>query len=79
MHGIWQDLRYGVRGLRKQPSFTLLAILALALGIGAATTIFSAIHGVLLDPFPYTDANRVTRCGCGSTASIPRSWAAVSP
>ena len=47
--------------LRKQPSFTLLAILALALGIGAATTIFSAIHGVLLDPFPYTNADRVVQ------------------
>jgi putative ABC transport system permease protein len=61
MHGIWQDIRYGLRGLRKQPSFTLLAMLALALGIGAATTIFSAIHGVLLDPFPYTDAERVVQ------------------
>src|SRR5215831_10661972 len=61
MHGIWQDLRYGLRGLRKQPSFTLLAVLALALGIGAATSIFSAIHGVLLDPFPYTNADRVVQ------------------
>src|SRR5204863_5674429 len=61
MHGIWQDLRYGLRGLRKRPSFTLLAVLALALGIGAATTIFSAIHGVLLDPFPYTNAERVVQ------------------
>lgn len=58
---MWQDLRYGLRGLRNQPGFTLLAILALALGIGAATTIFSAIQNVLLDPFPYTDANRVVQ------------------
>ena len=59
MHPIVQDLRYAIRGLRSQPSFALLAILALALGIGATTTIFSAIYGVLLNPFPYTDANRI--------------------
>jgi len=61
MISVWQDLRYGLRGLRKQPSFTLLALLALALGIGAATTIFSAIQNVLLDPFPYTNAERVVQ------------------
>ena len=59
MHWIWKDLQYGLRGLRKQPSFTCLAALALALGIGAATTIFSVIQNVLLDPFPYTDARSV--------------------
>jgi predicted permease len=59
MHWLLQDLRYALRGLRHQPSFAFLAILALALGIGASTTIFSAIYGVLLDPFPYTDANRI--------------------
>src|SRR5260370_13196281 len=59
MHGIWRDLLYGVRGLRKQPGFTLLAVLAPSLGIGAATTIFSVIQNVLLDPFPYKGANRV--------------------
>ena len=59
MDWIWQDLRYGFRSLRNQPGFTALAVLALALGIGAATTIFSVIQNVLLDPFPYTDAERV--------------------
>lgn len=59
MHWILQDLRDAFRGLRKQPSFAFLAILALALGIGASTTIFSAIYGVLLNPFPYTNANRI--------------------
>ncbi len=59
MTSIWQDLRYGLRGLRKQPGFTILAILALALGIGSATTIFSVIDNVLLDPFPYRDAPRI--------------------
>jgi putative ABC transport system permease protein len=59
MRSLWQDFRYGLRGLRNRPGFALLAILTLALGIGAATTIFSVIQNVLLDPFPYTDAERV--------------------
>src|SRR5262245_9470271 len=59
MRTIWQDLVYGLRGMRKQPAFAGLAVLALALGIGAATTIFSVIQNVLLDPFPYTNAERV--------------------
>lgn len=59
MQTMLQDFRYGLRGLRKQPAFSLLAILTLALGIGSATTIFSAIQNILLDPFPYTDAQRV--------------------
>ena len=59
MNSIWQDLRYGLRGLRKQPGFAVLAILALALGIGSVTTIFSVVDNVLLDPFPYKDAGRI--------------------
>ena len=59
MRRFWRDLRYGARGLRNQPGFAAIAILTLALGIGAATTIFSVIYNVLLDPFPYTDAKRV--------------------
>ena len=59
MNGILQDLRYGLRGLRKQPGFTILAVMALALGIGSVTTIFSVIDNVLLNPFPYADAKRV--------------------
>src|SRR5215217_3275973 len=54
-----KDARFALRGLRKQPAFTFAAVLALALGIGAATTIFSVIQNVLLDPFPYTNAERV--------------------
>jgi predicted permease len=54
-----QDLGYALRGLRKQPAFTSLAVLALALGIGSTTTIFSVIQNVLLDPFPYVNADRV--------------------
>ncbi len=59
MHWIFKDFIFGLRQLRKEPSFALLAVLTLALGIGSATTIFSAIQNILLDPFPYTDAERV--------------------
>ncbi len=65
----WQDLRYGARTLRKSPGFTAVAALTLALGIGSATTIFSAIQNILLDPFPYTDAQRVVAIEIHDTAS----------
>src|SRR4030095_5198246 len=64
-----QDLTYGLRGLRNQPTFALMAILTLALGIGSATTIFSAIQNILLDPFPYTDAHRVVAIQIHDTTS----------
>jgi putative ABC transport system permease protein len=53
------DVRYAFRGLRRQPGFTLLAVLTLALGIGGATTMFSVIQNVLFNPFPYVDASKV--------------------
>jgi predicted permease len=53
------DLRYSARELRKRPGFALTAVLSLALGIGATTAVFSVIYAVLIDPYPYPNADRI--------------------
>src|SRR6185436_7533873 len=61
MESILTDLRYGLRILLKQPGFTLVAVITLALGIGANTAIFSLVNSILLRPLPFREPDRVVR------------------
>ncbi|HEV3139768.1 MAG TPA: ABC transporter permease, partial [Vicinamibacterales bacterium] len=59
MTSVWQDLKYAVRLLGRRPAFTAVALLTIALGIGANTAIFSVVKAVVLAPLPYGDPNRL--------------------
>src|SRR5436305_1860843 len=59
MNSLFQDLRYGIATLLKSPAFTIVAVIALALGIGATTQSFSIVNTVLIKPLPFKDSERL--------------------
>src|ERR1700694_338362 len=59
MHSLWRDLKFSARSLLKHPGFTAVAVLTLALGIGANTTIFSTVDALILHPFSFPNQDRL--------------------
>jgi len=70
----WHDIRYAARGLVRRPTFTIVAVLTLAIGIGANTAIFSAVDAVLLRTLPYRDPSRLSDIALTSTSGGPTQW-----
>src|SRR5215467_3392307 len=75
MHTFWRDIRYGLHLLVKTPGFTVVAVLTLALGIGANSAIFSIVNSLLLNPLPYRDSGRLAIIWTHSPgANVDKDW-----
>ena len=75
MTALWQDIRYGIRMLARNPGFTIMVVLVLSLGIGANTAVFSVVNSILLRPLPFQESERLVRL---SEHSASRGWGHVS-
>jgi len=76
LDGALQDIRYGIRAMRRGPAFTLAVVSALSLGIGANTAVFSVANGILLRPLPYASPDRLVWIHDGLTQHDPQGWSA---
>lgn len=75
LEGVAQDVRYGLRGLRRSPGFAIAAILTFALGIGIATAMFSVVDAVLLEPLPFHNSSELVRLVTTAQGTAPgRPW-----
>ena len=76
MTGLWNDLRFALRGLARSPGFTVVAVVTLTLGIGATTAVFTLVDGVILEPLPFPDPDELVSVrheGRGGEDQLPMS------